>query len=87
MIIKLLQENWDKILQIGVEAEKRMEAHMSKNFILEGITRKGKNRINEHGACWKLVDVRDGKMLFESLNTPGYLKWGPEPDFKIVEGD
>jgi glutamate/tyrosine decarboxylase-like PLP-dependent enzyme len=86
MIIKLLEENWDKILQIGVEAEQRMKAYMAGNVIFEGVTLKGKNRINEHGACWKVVDTRDGKVLFEALNT-GYLKWGPEPDFRIVERD
>lgn len=54
-------------------------------IILKGITQKGNNRINEHGACWNVVEIRDGKLLLEALNTPGYLKWGPEPDFEIVE--
>lgn len=54
--------------------------------IVEGITQKGKNRVNEHGSCWKIVMDRNGKILLESLNT-GYLKWGPEPDFKFVMPD
>ena len=56
-----------------------------KQVILVGITGKGKNRINEYGSCWNVIEERNGRLLLESMNKPGYLKWGPLPDFKILE--
>ena len=35
---------------------------------LTGKTRHGKNRINQHGAKWEVIELRNGKMLLESEN-------------------
>lgn len=56
---------------------------------LKGITQKGKNRIREHGELWSIEPIWEkstplGHMLLEAKND-GYLKWGPLPDFEIVE--
>jgi hypothetical protein len=59
---------------------------MEKLVILKGITKKGKERINQHGSFWKeteMTTVSGAKKLYESTST-AYLKWGPEPDFEIV---
>ena len=34
--------------------------------ILKGKTRHGKNRINQHGERWTIIELRHGKMLLES---------------------
>lgn len=36
--------------------------------ILEGKTRHGKNRINQHGNRWNIIELRQGRMLLESEN-------------------
>lgn len=33
---------------------------------LKGKTRHGKNRINQHGERWMIIELRNGKMLIES---------------------
>ena len=33
---------------------------------LKGKTRHGKNRINQHGERWMIIELRNGKMLVES---------------------
>lgn len=33
---------------------------------LKGVTRHGKNRINQHGERWMIIELRNGKMLVES---------------------
>ena len=33
---------------------------------LKGKTRHGKNRINQHGERWMIIELRNGKMLLES---------------------
>lgn len=56
----------------------------SQKVKLEGITTKGKNRIKEHGKIWTIISTKtNGDVLFEAAD--GYLKWGPLPDFKIIE--
>lgn len=55
---------------------------MTKQVIVKGITLKGKNRVQEHGVIWDVVDESD-RLLLRSTAT-GYLKWGPGPDFEIV---
>lgn len=35
---------------------------------LVGKTRHGKNRINQHGSKWEVIELRNGKMLLESEN-------------------
>lgn len=41
-----------------------------KILILKGKTKKGKDRINQHGKLWKVTEIRpfEGKMRLESLN-------------------
>lgn len=51
--------------------------------IIEGVTQKGKNRINEHGNEWEILTQNGNQVLLKS-KADGYLKWGYEPDFKKV---
>lgn len=60
-----------------------MILYVGKTLQLKGLTTKGKNRIREHGEKWILIKFRKDIGLLQSVNT-GYLKWGPAPDFEIV---
>ncbi len=57
---------------------------------LRGLTLKGKNRVREHGDewilsnPWKVTPPNGAQMLMKAVKT-GYLKWGPAPDFEVVE--
>lgn len=43
---------------------------IGKILILKGKTKKGKDRINQHGKLWKVTEIRpfEDKMRLESLN-------------------
>lgn len=52
---------------------------------VEGVSRKGKNRIVEHGDHWKVVLKNDRSVLLESVKTK-YWRWmnlNGDPDFKV----
>ena len=53
-----------------------------------GISRRGKNRIREHGAIWKVRNVWANKTLLESTDGKDYWRWidhNDDPDFEILE--
>jgi len=65
---------------------------------LKGKTRKGKNRINQHGDVWEVIDEQLTKILLQSLektfkDTPGRVaekdwRWisaTEDRDFEVVE--
>ena len=62
--------------------------------LLQGITRHGKNRINQHGANWFVQEVRGDQMLLRSEHkTEGpkhnrvfdgrWVKLQNDPNFKV----
>lgn len=49
---------------------------------LKGVTRKGENRIREHGSLWRVLKKQeDGNILFEAVSD-NYMKW-LRPDFEV----
>ena len=57
-------------------------------YVLEGISQKGKNRINEHGNEWELIQFNEliNKYKFQSIKTE-YIRWAyaiEDEDFKVV---
>lgn len=59
-----------------------------KKVRIVGLTRKGKNRVQEHGDVWFIEREQDFDTLLRAKD--GYLKWvrpgmGAMNDFKIVE--
>lgn len=58
---------------------------MDKQLVnVKGITLKGKNRVKEHGSDWEVIKYKDSNLLLKSVKDE-YLKWGPLPDFEIIE--
>ena len=43
-----------------------MDISKGQVVVLTGITRHGKNRINQHGVNWSVKEVRGNRMLLES---------------------
>lgn len=52
---------------------------------VRGITHKGRNRVREHGATWRIYKVTPHDVALESVLT-GYLKWCDD-DFEIHPED
>ena len=49
--------------------------------LVEGKSQKGKNRVREHGAIWKVRNVRDnGHILLESTDGKDAWRWVWEND-------
>lgn len=49
-------------------------------LLVEGISHKGKCRVNEHGAIWKVIKVMDnGRCLVESTDGKSYWRWVDAP--------
>lgn len=57
-----------------------------KQVIVKGITKKGKDRVHQHGSFWFIIDNKEGRFLLQSCNTQ-YLKWGFLPDFEQIDGE
>ncbi len=55
---------------------------------VEGLSQKGKNRINEHGAVWKVKKVWTRKLLLKSTDGKDNWRWvdgAEDSDFMIVD--
>ena len=67
---------------------------MNKKVSLTGITKKGKERVKQHGSDWEVIvgdsvnTLRKNKMLIQSIDNPIQLRWVMVPpqhdtDFSI----
>lgn len=55
--------------------------------IIEGISRKGKNRVREHGNVWEVTQMNIKNFRLTSVSTK-YIRWVDfidDPDFKIKQ--
>ena len=58
--------------------------------VVGGLSQKGKNRINEHGAVWSVKKIWDKEVLLESLEneivrrTLRWVRIDDDPDFEIL---
>jgi hypothetical protein len=56
--------------------------------IVEGVSQKGKNRIQEHGAVWLVAKAMDsGRVMLESTDGKNAKRWvddGNDPDFELM---
>ncbi len=44
-------------------------------LLVKGISHKGKCRVNEHGAVWKVIRVMNHRFLVESIDGTSYWRW------------
>jgi len=54
---------------------------------VNGISLRGKNRVNEHGSIWKILKTWGTHLLVESTDGKDYWKWingTSDPDFEIT---
>lgn len=51
--------------------------------VVKGVTKKGKDRVKQHGSVWRVLQKDNKGILLQSVQDE-YLKW-LYPDFEIVE--